>query len=162
MLSKSVTAFCAPCCKPWSSARTRSVFYCVQPRWIESKHQKDWGIYVSLETQGSVHCKWVAIILQQVDKFKYVGVANNLRVTEGGVRRLIHGLVKLTQFRVLRDLYHSLWSRNRSFQTPQSSQFLNWSLFRSLPSLSMVMYLGLWLTKYYLKYKQQKCDFCKE
>jgi len=35
--------------------------------------------------------------LQQVEKFKYLGM-RYLRVTEGGARRLMHGLLKLTQF----------------------------------------------------------------
>ena len=53
-----------------------------------------------------------------------------LRVTEGGARRLIHGLVKLTQFCMS---FTALWSQNENFQTPQSCQFSNRSLFRSLP-----------------------------
>ena len=51
-------------------------------------------------------------------------------------RRLIHGLVKLTQFCVS---FISLWAQNGSFQTPQSCQFSNRSLFRSL---LMVINLG--------------------
>ena len=39
---------------------------------------------------------------------------------------------------VLRELYHSVVTK-RSFQTPQSCQFLNQSLFRSSP---VVMNLG--------------------
>jgi len=39
---------------------------------------------------------------------------------------------------VLHELY-ALWSQNRSFQTPQSCQFFNLSLFRSL---SMAISLG--------------------
>jgi len=58
------------------------------------------------------------------------------RVTEGGARSLIHGLVKQTQFCVS---FIALWLRNGSFQTPQSCQFLNPSVFRSLP---MVMDCG--------------------
>jgi len=38
-------------------------------------------------------------------------------LTEGGARRLIHGLVKLTQFCLS---LIALWSQNGSFQTPQS------------------------------------------
>ena len=52
------------------------------------------------------------------------------RMTEGGTRRLIHGLVKLTQFCVS---FIALRSLNGSFQTPQSCQFLNRYLFRSSP-----------------------------
>jgi len=58
--------------------------------------------------------------LQQLEKFKYLGVVADLPVTEGGARRLIHGLAKLTQFCV--SLF-ALWSQNESFQTPQSCHF---------------------------------------
>jgi len=51
-------------------------------------------------------------------------------------RRLIHGLVKLTQFCVN---FIALWPQNGSLQTPQRYQFSNRSLFRSL---LMVMNLG--------------------
>jgi len=66
----------------------------------------------------------------------YLGVAFMSRVTEGGARRLIHGLIKQTQFCVN---FIALWSRNGSFQTQRSCQFLNRSVFRSLP---MVTNLG--------------------
>jgi len=33
--------------------------------------------------------------LQQLKKFKYLGVVFTSRVTEGGAKRLIHGVVKL-------------------------------------------------------------------
>jgi len=42
-------------------------------------------------------------------------------VTEGGVKKLIHGLVKLSQFCVS---FITLWSQNGSFQAPQSRQLL--------------------------------------
>jgi len=67
--------------------------------------------------------------LQQVEKLKYLGLA----LTSDGrykVSRLIHGLVKLTQFCVK---FIALWSQNGSLQTPQSCQLLNLSLFQSLP-----------------------------
>jgi len=73
--------------------------------------------------------------LQQV-KVKHLGVVLMSQVTECGARRLIHGLVKQTQFCVS---FITLWSRNGSFKTPQSCQFLNRSVFRSLP---MVMNRG--------------------
>jgi len=57
-------------------------------------------------------------------------------VTEGGARRLIHGLVKLTQFCVS---FIVLWSQNGSFETPQSCQFLNRSLFWFYGHKSWVM-----------------------
>jgi len=65
--------------------------------------------------------------LQQVVKFKCIRWY--LRVTEGGARRLMHGLLKLTQFCVS---FIVLWSQNGRFQKPQRCQFLNRSLFRSL------------------------------
>ena len=57
-------------------------------------------------------------------------------MTEFGARILIHGLVKLMQFGVS---FIALWSQNGSFQTPQSCQSSNRSLFRSLP---IVLNLG--------------------
>jgi len=66
--------------------------------------------------------------LQQVEKFEYLGWY--LRVMEREARRLIHGLLKQTQFCVR---FITVWSQSGSFQTPQSRQFLNRSLFRSLP-----------------------------
>jgi len=47
--------------------------------------------------------------LQQLEKFKYLGVVAYLSVTEGGARILMHGLVKLTQFCVS---LVALWSQN--------------------------------------------------
>jgi len=51
--------------------------------------------------------------LQQLEKFKYLGVVTYLPVTEGGVRILMHGLVKLTQFCVS---LVAVWSQNGSFK----------------------------------------------
>jgi len=67
-------------------------------------------------------------ILQQVDKFKHFGVVfpSDGRRNKG----LIHGLVKQTQFCVN---FIALCLQNGSFQTPQSCQFSNQSLFRSSP-----------------------------
>ena len=45
------------------------------------------------------------------------------RVTEGGMGRLIHGLVNQTHFCVS---FITLWSQNGSFQTPQNCEFLYW------------------------------------
>jgi len=58
------------------------------------------------------------------------------KVMESRTRRLIHGLVKLMAFYVS---FIALWSQYGSFRTPQSCQFLNQSLFQSLP---LVMDLG--------------------
>ena len=77
-------------------------------------------------------------------------------MTEGGTSRLIQALVNQTQFCVS---FIALWSLNGSFQTPQSCQFLNLCLFRSLP---LVMNLRQWLIEYYLKCNQQRWDFCEE
>jgi len=72
--------------------------------------------------------------LQQVKKFKHLGVvfASDGRWSEEIDTRL----VTLTQFCVS---FIAGWSQNGSFQTPQSCQFSNRSLFRSLP---MVPNLG--------------------
>ena len=89
-----------------SSPCTRSVSCCVRktPRY-----------YVSLQTQGSACCKRAAI---HSSRWRRSGTQEwHLRVTEGGARRLKHGLVKQTQFCVS---FIALWSQNRSFQTPQS------------------------------------------
>jgi len=112
-------------CSQHSSAWTRSVSCCVRktPRY-----------YVSLQTQNSACCKWVAI---HCSRWRRSGTQEwHLRVTEGGARRLIHGLVKQTQFCVS---FIDMCLQNRSFQTPQSCQFLNRSLFQSS---SMVMNLA--------------------
>ena len=79
--------------------------------------------YVSLENQGSVSCN----TLQHVEKFKY---RDCIYVTEGGTGRLIHVMVKLTQFCVN---FIALWWQNWSLQTLQSCQFLNQSFLRSSP-----------------------------
>ena len=67
-------------------------------------------------------------ILQQVEKFKYLGVV----FASGGGRNkgLIKGMVKQTHFCVS---FIALWSQNGSFQTLRSCQFSNQSLFRSSP-----------------------------
>jgi len=77
------------------------------------------------------------------------------RVTDGRARRMIHGLVKQTQFCVS---FIAPLSRNESFQTPQRCQFLNGSVFRSLP---IVMNLGYWPIKYYLRCKRQNGIFAQ-
>jgi len=65
--------------------------------------------------------------LQQVEKFKYLGVefTSDARL---GTRRLMHGLEQQTQYYVS---FIALWSQNGSVQTPQSWQFSNRSFFRS-------------------------------
>jgi len=87
--------------------------------------------YVSLQTQGSVCCNE----LQQVETFKYLGVVFTCDGRRSP-RRLVDGSVKLTQFCVR---FIALWLQNGSFQTPQSCQFSNRPLFRSL---RMVMNLA--------------------
>jgi len=78
-----------------------------------------------------------------------------LWVTEGEVTRLIHRLIKLMQFCMSLIV---LWSQNGSFQAPRTCQFLNWSLFRSIP---MVINLGSWLEIYCLKWKRRNGIFVK-
>jgi len=75
------------------------------------------------------------ITLQQVETFKYLRVVFTCDERRSP-RRLIDGLVKLTQFCVS---FIALWLQNGSFQIPQSCKFSNRSWFRSL---SMVMNLG--------------------
>jgi len=70
---------------------------------------------------------------QQVEKFKYLGVVAYFRLAERGDDTRI-GKANA----VLRELYRSVVTK-RSFETPQNCQFLNRSLFRSLP---MFMNLG--------------------
>ena len=53
--------------------------------------------------------------LQVLEKLKYLGMVAYLPVPEGGGRRLMYGLVKLTQFCVS---LIALWSQNGSFQIP--------------------------------------------
>jgi len=78
------------------------------------------------------------------------------RVTKVGTKRLIHGLVKQTQFCVS---FIALWWRNWSFQTPQSCQFSNRSLLRSSP---VVMNLRWRLAEYCQKNNLQRRDICEE
>ena len=109
---------------------------------------------VSLETQVSVSCKWAAI---HCTRWRSSSILEwYLRVTEDRTRRLIHGLVKLTQFCAS---FITLWRQTGSFQTPQSFQFLNRSLFRSSP---IVMNLVQWLKECYLRCKRQSWDFCED
>ena len=77
------------------------------------------------------------------------------RVTECGARRLLHGLVKQMQFRVS---IIALWSRNGSFQMPQSCQFLNRSVFRSLPGHESWLMTDRILSQV----QAAKWDFCEE
>ena len=95
--------------------------------------------------------------LQQVEKFKYLGVV----FTSDGrrsPRMWIHGLAKLTHFCVT---FTPLWHQNGSFQTPQSCQFSNRSLFQSLPR---VMNLGNDRKNIsdILRCKHQRWNFCKK
>jgi len=64
--------------------------------------------------------------LQLAEKFKFIGV---VFTSDGKWSEEIDTLVMLTQFCVS---FIALWSQNGSFQTPQSCQFSNRSLFRSL------------------------------
>jgi len=63
--------------------------------------------------------------LQQVETYKYIGL---VFMCDGrrSPRRLMHALVRITLFCVS---FIALWSQNGSFQTLQSSQFSNRSLF---------------------------------
>ena len=51
--------------------------------------------YVSLQIQGSVRCRWAAIHCNRWRSWSTLGWY--LQVMEGGMRRLIHGLVNLMQ-----------------------------------------------------------------
>jgi len=59
---------------------------------------------------------------------------------------------------VLRELHHSAVTKRELWNIAKLSVFKS-VLFWSLP---IVMNLGLWLKKYYLKCKQHKWDFCDE
>jgi len=112
--------------------------------------------YVSPETQVSVRRKQGAIDCSRPSS------SSTLRwysvFTSGGRQNksLSYGLVNQTQHCVS---FIDQLSQNGSFQTRQSSQFLNRSLFRSSP---MVMSLGLRPKECYQKYKRQRWDFCEE
>jgi len=79
----------------------------------------------SPEKQASVCCKLAVIHCSRSRSSCTLGWYT--RVAEGGTRRWIHGLVKQT-----RGLHRSVVT-NREFQTLQSCQFWNRSLFRSSP-----------------------------
>ena len=72
------------------------------------------------------------------------------------VGTLIHGLVKQTQLCVS---CIALWSQNGRFQTSQSFQLLNRSLFRCSP---VVMNFRWPMKKYCQKNKRQWWDICEE
>ena len=90
--------------------------------------------------------------LQQVETFKYFGVAFTSDETKG----LIHKLVKKTQFYVS-FISPGWW--NGSFQRTQNFRFLNRSLFRSSP---VIMNLRWRLKEYCQKNKRQRWDICEE
>ena len=81
---------------------------------------------VSQDAQGSVCFKWAEIHCSRWILSSTSGWYS--RVTKVGTKRLIHRLVKQTQFCVS---FITPWSRNGSFQRAKSFQSLNWSLFRS-------------------------------
>ena len=78
-----------------------------------------WRYYVSLETHGRVCCKWAAI---HCNRWRNSSTSGWYFTSDGRQRRMIHWLEKLMEFCVS---FITLWSLNRSFQTPQSWQFLN-------------------------------------
>ena len=88
-------------------------------------------LYVSLQTQDSV----CGDTLQQVETFTYLGV---VFMCDGrrSIRRLIHGLVKLTQFCVS---FIALWAQNGEF-----SNAAKLSVFKStfVPILTWSSILG--------------------
>ena len=92
--------------------------------------------------------------LQQVETFKYLPVV--FAVTEVGTKRLIHGLVKQTQFCVS---FIVPWWLNGSLQRLQSFQFLNPSMFRSSP---VVMNVRWRLKEYCQKNKLLIWNICEE
>jgi len=99
------------------------------------------------DAQSSVFCKWVEIRYSRWWRSSSLGWYS--RLTEVGTKRLIHGLVKQTQFCVS---FTSPWWRNGSFQNSQSFQFLNWPLLRSSP---VVMNLR-WRLKEYCQMNKRK------
>jgi len=116
-LQHALDQFSAACDQAVMKTSTKTPSYCVSP-----------------ETQGCARCKWAAIHCSRWRSSCTLGWCS--RATQGRRTRLINGLAKQTQFCVS---FNALLSQNRSFQTPQSCQFWNRSLFRSSP---MVMNLG--------------------
>ena len=103
------------------------------------------------DAQGGAFCKWAEI---NCSRWRRSSTWWYSRVTVVGTKRLIHVLVKQTQFCVS---FIAPWWRNGSFQRPQSFQFLNGSLFRSSP---VNMNLRWRLKEYCQKNKQQRRDNC--
>ena len=123
-----------------SSARIWSVLCCVRPGRNENQLYKRLRYYVLVQAsvswvdaQGCVSCKWAQMHCSWWRSSSTLGWYS--KVTNVGTKGLIHGLVKQTQFC---ESFIAPWWRNRGFQTTQTFQFLNRSLFRSS---SMIMNL---------------------
>jgi len=89
---------------------------------------------MSLYKSKTVYAASERNTLQQVEKFNYVAVV--FTSDRGWSEEADIWIVKANT--VLR-VFMALWSQNGRFQTPQSCQFSNRSLFRSLP---MILNLG--------------------
>jgi len=128
-------------CSQQFSACTLSVFCCMQSSRNENQHHKYRGTTFLYKPKAV----YAASERQYTAGHGEVEVPRGVFMSDGrrSARRLIRGLVKLTQFCVS---FIAQWTK-RSFQTPQSCQFLYRSLFWSLP-LAMVMNLGLWPKEY--------------
>jgi len=111
-------------------------------------------IEVLCPAQGSVSCKWVKKHCSRLRRSSTLEWYS--RLMEVGTNRLIHGLVKQTQFCVS---FIARWLRNGRFQRTQSFQFLNLSLFRSSP---VVINFRWRLKEYCQKNKRQRRDICEE
>ena len=107
---------------------------------------------VSQDAQGSVFCKWAEIHCSRWRRSSALEWYWYSRVTEVRTKRLMHGLVKLTQFCVS---FIALWWRNGCFQRPQSFQLFNRSFF---PSSPVVMNLRWRLKECSLLSKEQTAE----
>jgi len=75
----------------------------------------------SLDQPKAVYAASGGNTLQQVAKFKYLKVVQYLRVTWGGARRSLHGLVKQTQFSV--SFYRSVMTKRELSNTAKLAVF---------------------------------------
>ena len=76
---------------------------------------------VSQDAQGSVFCTWAKTHCSRWRRSSTLGWYS--WVTEVGTKGLIHGLVKLTQFCLLRELYFSVVTKRVFSKTPKLSAF---------------------------------------
>ena len=102
----------------------------------------------------NVHCKWVAMHWSRWRRSSTLGCY--LRVTGGGGRRLIHGMLKLMQFCV--SFFRSVVTKRELSNSPK--------LWVVKAAFVLILTCGheSWVMteKFYLKCKRRRWNFCEE